>query len=93
MDTLVLVPCPKCHGEKVYVEAFAAEPGIPARKLVHVCPRCGGEGVIQGKAERKIIQWCKCGNGTESVYYPNGDQEVKGSHWRCKVCGKVKEIG
>jgi len=92
--------CPACQGSaKQTITVHQIVENVMTVKDEKVtCVWCNGEGKLS--SDRIAIymmyaeMWCKCHGETPTVFYKDGEHpDLFKHHYRCGVCGKVKQIG
>ena len=90
--------CPSCTKGKITITM--EEWGKPETKTETImnCLDCDGSGEVSQEdlddIEYEKNMWCKCDGDTPTKFYDDGvHPEISKHHWRCKPCGKVKQIG
>lgn len=102
--TTATVECPDCKGtgktQMKVIETTAT--GTTEQFFPMTCAACTGTGqttkakIRANERTNAAFQamWCRCEGDTDAEYWPDGAHtEIHKHHWRCRTCGKVKQIG
>lgn len=98
------VPCPRCKGTgTITLTVIQRLPEGTTKSESHLaCDTCNGaKTVTRARANTFARQqqyweqmWCRCEGDVDVDYYADGEhEEIEKHHWRCKSCGKVRQIG
>lgn len=92
--------CPSCVGGKQTTTITEWGSNKPPESYQMNCFRCKGTGFIDSQTAATIEyeknMWCKCkGSDPRNARYYKDNEHPKISkhHYRCRVCGKVIQIG
>lgn len=99
-----MVECPHCNGTgTIELTIIYQGDGPTTRKVIpQQCDTCNGTKTVtrarqQSYAREKAYceqMWCRCEGDVDVEYFEDGEhEEIEKHHWRCKSCGKVRQIG
>jgi len=93
--------CPTCKGsgyQTITVIDHTKENGRSSHQTK--CSLCEGRKVVDQATfdihNLEMAMWCDCPEDTilHSTYFDDGEHpNVFKHHWRCKICGKITQIG
>jgi len=102
--TPAIVECPDCKGTgTTQMKVIETTPkGTTEKTFPMPCGACKSTGQttkakIRANERLKAAvdaMWCHCEGETDAEYFADGARkDIQKHHWRCRACGKVKQIG